>query len=377
MNRAIAWVALLVLAVGCGRGDKEDDEKPPSRVRGHAIVIDDKSRAAIELATAQLAEGDIPDVRLRYGRVIARTGDEVVVASPMVGRITEVSAVTIGDRITAGSEIAKISPVLAAAERAAAGVQSAEIGGQITQAQQEVGLRDAELARAKDLARDGIVSQAKLQEAQAASANARARLQAARQGRDAQAGAVGRSVSLKAPADGTLVALDAIPGLGVDTGRVVARILRMGARRVDLSVSASDPTSSAYEVNVGDRWAPARLVSRGTTVGEDGNRHDLLELDASAEPLLGSTVAVRMAMSPARGLVVAESAVLTSASGDVVYVEAPHGTFEPRLVRIGARFGGKVRVLTGLKPGDSVVVRGASALRGEAMRSSLGGDEDD
>lgn len=377
MIRASAWAAFLALAVCCGRGDKDDDEKPPSRVRGHAIVIDDKSRAAIELAIAPVSEGDVPDIRIRYGRVTARTGDEVVVASPMVGRITEVASLTIGDRVAAGAEIAKITPVLAAAERAAAGVQSAEIGGQITQAQQEVGLRDAELARAKDLARDGIVSQAKLQEAQAASASARARLQAARQGLNAQAGAVGRSVSLKAPVEGTLVALDAVPGLGVDTGRAVARILRTGARRVDLAVSASDPTSSAYEVNVGDHWAPGRLVSRGTTVGDDGNRHDLLELDASAEPLLGSTVAVRIAASPARGLVVTESAVLTSASGDVVYVEAQHGTFEPRLVRVGARFGGKVRVLAGLKSGESVVVRGAAALRGEAMRASLGGDEDD
>ncbi len=376
MTRTGALAALIAVASSCGH-DKDDEGKSPSRVRGRAIVLDDRSRAAIDLAVAPVVEGDLPDVRIRYGRVIARPGDELVVVSPMVGRITEVSTLTIGDRVATGADIAKVTPVLGATERAAVGVQSAEIGGQISQAQQEVTLREAELARARELARDGIVSQAKLQEAQAAVANARARLEAARQGRQAQAGAVGRAITLKVPAEGTLVALDAFVGGAVDIGRPVARVLRAGPRRIDLAVSASDPIGNGYEASLADHWIPARLLSRGTTVGEDGNRHDLLELDASAEPLLGATIAVRIATSPARGLIVPESSVLTSANGDVVYVEATHGSFEPRLVRVGARFGNRARVASGLKSGESVVVRGASALRGEALRASLGGDEDD
>jgi cobalt-zinc-cadmium efflux system membrane fusion protein len=376
MTRWSALLSSILLAAACGRGDEDEGAKPPPRVKGHAIVLDDKSRAALDLAVAPAAEGELPDIRIRYGRVIARPGDEMLVASPINGRVAEVGSVTIGDRVTAGTVLAKVSAVLAATERAAAGVQSAEIGAQVAQAQQEVKLREAELVRATDLARDGIISQAKLQEAEAAAANARARLAAARQGREAQAGALGGATTLKAPADGTLVSLDAAVGAGVETGRTVARILRAGPRRIDLAVSASDPTASAYEVNVGDRWVPARLVSRGTAVGDDGNRHDLLELDAGAEPLLGSTVAVRLAASAARGIVVPESAVLTSASGDVVYIEEKPGSFEPRLVRVAARFGGKARIESGLKSGERVVTRGASALRGEALRSSLGGDGD-
>lgn len=377
MTRLSALLLSLALASACGRGHDDEGAKTPSRVKGHAIVVDDKSRGALDLAVAPAAEGELPDIRVRYGRVIARPGDELLVASPINGRVAEVAGVTIGDRVTAGTVLAKVSPVLAATERAAIGVQSAEIGAQIAQAQQEVQLRGAELARAKDLARDGIISQAKLQEAEAAAANVRARLVSARQGREAQAGAVGGATALKAPADGTLVSLDASVGAGVEMGRTVARILRAGPRRVDLAVSASDPIATAYEVYVGDRWVPARLISRGTTVGDDGNRHDLLELDQSAEPLIGATVAVRLAASLAKGPIVPESAVLTSASGDVVYVETQHGSFEPRLVRIAARFGGKVRIESGVKLGDHVVTRGASALRGEALRASLGGDEDD
>lgn len=375
--RAAGILAALTITVTCAGRDKDDDKKVPSRVHGRTIVLDDKSRAAIDLAIAPATEADLPDVRIRYGKVIPRPGDELVVASPMVGRVTQVATLAVGERITASAEIAQIRPMLNATERASLGVQTAEIGAQLAQARQDVTLREAELARAKDLARDGIVSQAKLQEAEAAAATARARLQAAAQGREAHAGAAGRVVTLTAPAEGILVSLDAMVGGAVDLGQTVARILRAGPRRIDLAVSATDPTASAYEAQIGDAWVPARLVSRATTIGDDGNRHDILELDASAEPLLGTVMAVRLATSPARGPVIADSAILPSAGGDIVYVELEHGTFEARLVRIAARFGGRVRLTAGVNAGESVVVRGASALRGEALRSSLGGAEAD
>jgi hypothetical protein len=68
--------------------------------------------------------------------------------------------------------------------------------------------------------------------------------------------------------------------------------------------------------------------------------------------------------------------VLTSAGGDVVYVEERPGRFAARVVEVAARLGGRVRLATGLGPGERVVVRGAAALRGEALRGSLGDAED-
>jgi RND family efflux transporter MFP subunit len=390
--RILALALAAAICAGCGGRDRDDDERrPPSRVQGGAIVLDERSRAALDLVVAAATEADLPEVRIRYGKVVARPGDELVIASPITGRVAQVGR-AIGDRVTTGDEIARITPSLGAAERASLGVQSAEITAQVTQAQEEAKLREAEVARASELVRDGIVSQARLQEAEAAVATAHARLQAARQGLAAQAGAVGRALPLVAPADGTIAALEVALGEGVEAGRPIARVLRAGPRRIDLSVHAADPAASSYEAQIGgqtggqtggpaggqsgDRWFPARLVTRSIAVGEDGSRHDVLELDAGAQPLIGAVVAVRLATAPARGPVVPESAVLTSAGGDVVYVENQHGRFEARVVQVAARLGGRARIAAGLKPGDRVVVRGAAALRGEALRSSLGDAED-
>jgi len=369
-------VSIAATCAGCGsRGRDDDERRAPSRMQNGAIVLDERSRAALDLVVAAAAEADLPEVRIRYGKVVARPGDELLVASPVAGRVTRVERAT-GDRVAAGAEIARISPSLGAAERASLGVQSADIAAQMTQAQEDLKLREAEAARARELARDGIVSQAKLQEAEAAVATARARLLAARQGLAAQAGAVAGSMPLVAPVEGTLVALEVALGEGLDAGRPVARVLRAGPRRIELSVHAADPAASSYEAQIGDAWLPARLIARAMAVGDDGNRHDVLELDDTAQPIVGAILAVRLAIAPARGQVVPESAVLTSAGGDVVYVEARPGRFEARIVQVAARLGGRARIAAGLRSGDRVVVRGAAALRGEALRSSLGDAED-
>ncbi|HEY6177408.1 MAG TPA: hypothetical protein VIX73_23285, partial [Kofleriaceae bacterium] len=115
-------------------------------------------RSALALVVSPAVEADLPDVRIRYGRVIARPGDELVVASPITGRVAWVSAHSVGDQVAARAELVRVIPVLAPAERAAFGMQAAELDAQAEQAEHDLAVRDAELARAQDLARDGIVS---------------------------------------------------------------------------------------------------------------------------------------------------------------------------------------------------------------------------
>lgn len=85
----------------------------------------------------------------------------------------------------------------------------------------------------------------------------------------------------------------------------------------------------------------------------------------------GQTVAVRVARGTTRGVILPETAIVPAAEGDILYIEVQKGVFAPRRVRVAARFGGKVRVVSGVEAGEKVVVRGGMALRGESLRSQL------
>jgi len=68
--------------------------------------------------------------------------------------------------------------------------------------------------------------------------------------------------------------------------------------------------------------------------------------------------------STARMPVVPASAVIEGDGRSVVFVESAPGTFQERVVALGKNVGGQVRVLNGLKAGETVVVDGAMLLSG-------------
>jgi hypothetical protein len=54
-----------------------------------------------------------------------------------------------------------------------------------------------------------------------------------------------------------------------------------------------------------------------------------------------------------------------------VFVEVSPNAFVSRTVQVAARYGQEVRLASGLKPGDRIVIRGAMALQGELLRAQL------
>jgi cobalt-zinc-cadmium efflux system membrane fusion protein len=73
--------------------------------------------------------------------------------------------------------------------------------------------------------------------------------------------------------------------------------------------------------------------------------------------------------STAAMTVVPFSAVFQDGARTVVFVEQSPGHFEERNVSIGKRAGDVVRVVSGVKPGDSVVVDGVMLLKGLVRRT--------
>ena len=68
----------------------------------------------------------------------------------------------------------------------------------------------------------------------------------------------------------------------------------------------------------------------------------------------------------ARRLVVPQSAVLNSGEQQRVFVDRGNGYFEPREVKIGAQMDDRIEILSGLKPGERIVVSGNFLIDSES-----------
>jgi Cu(I)/Ag(I) efflux system membrane fusion protein len=83
---------------------------------------------------------------------------------------------------------------------------------------------------------------------------------------------------------------------------------------------------------------------------------------------------VSLAIDYGRQLAVPENAVLDSGTHQMVFVAHEGGHFEPRTVQLGARVDDRFQVLSGLSPGEKVVISGNFLIDSESqLKAAIGG----
>ncbi len=377
--KAALGLALVVL-VACSDSEQDREEAAmasavPHRLQADgSIVLSDADRKALDLTIEPAVAGELPATVIRFGAVRARAEDEAVIVSPVAARVVNRPTVALGDSVTAGQAMIEVQPLLGVGERTSIAVQGADLAAQVAVAQNDLAARTTELTRTRGLAADKLVTTAALQNAEAAAATAKARVDGLRNARAVQgrSGATG-AVTLRAPVDGTIASFDAVIGSVVEPATPLARIVRPGPRWVDVGALPEDPKGEGYEIETGGRWVPAKLLNTGTAVGVDGLRIDRVEVAANdaARLLPGASAQVRVGAGAGKGVIVPDSALVQVPNGTVVYVETSPSRFASRAVDVAARFGGRARIAQGIRAGERVVTRGAMSMRGESLRSEL------
>lgn len=317
--------------------------------------------AALDIRTTKAEEaGSVPLVTVP-GQVTLPPEARVAVTAPYPGAVVRLFVIE-GEAVRQGQPLALV--------RAAEPVQ---ISGALARAQAELGLAEARARRMSELAREGIIAQARADEAEAGLRQARASL--AENRHLAALGSVGADgmMTLRAPISGRVAHVAVQTGGPVDGMTAPFIIENPSAWQVDLQV----PERFAQVVKPG---MVVEVPLAGGDAASVTTKGVVLSVAPSIDPATRS-VLVKARIDPAPGLVAGRN-VMVSINGAATAqgVSVPSSaiariggeahvfvrtgkTFVPRRIVLAAESAQNSVVSDGLKPGETVAVSGITELK--------------
>lgn len=335
MKTRLVEVALLgVLSVGgCGKGETGSvvASKPATPVQVTKATMRD-------LARTVTYTGSVEPVR------VAR------MASPAEGPVVE-CAVREGDRVRRDQVLVRIGRSLVAQ-------------ASLEAAREDVARQESEFRRVERLVASGSLPGEQLEIARAALKRAQAQLAAAQTG----AG----DYEIRAPWDGLVAKVWVAEGNYVTPRAPLVEIYDPASLLVRFPVPESDSRFMAVNAPVRvtlDAW-PGRVfdgrVARVYPQLDPGSRTLTVEADIRADVklLAGMFARVQVQLEKAAGAVVVPSGALVALpNGTLALFVAAADTASRRIVEVGLETADEVQILSGVAPGEDVIVRGQESLK--------------
>jgi cobalt-zinc-cadmium efflux system membrane fusion protein len=388
MNGRIFMVVALIatLAVGCKKSEHEGEQREEA---GHAAAAQTSKPANV----LEIEETMLRDLRVRTAQVELRPGGEGVsvvgevradqtryaeVGAPTSARVIRLAA-SAGQRVRAGQLLA-----------VAQSVELGRVRAEYERAQSRVTLATSTLERKRGLA-DRIVPRREVQEAEADLAAARSELRAASAalqalGASARSGGDASRLALVSPIAGTVLERNLSIGQMIDPEHVAFRIGDLGTvwlvahafERDAVRVAVGTPARVTLAAFPGQLFA-GRVAYIGAEVDPASRtipiRIELANPQQILRPGMSATAWLSVSDSGKDVVAVPASALQRLRDQWVVFIPKSDRTFEIRPVGRGRDLQGEVEILSGLKPGETVVLDGSFLLKAEAEKAEGGGEE--
>jgi len=333
----------------------------PSLVAEGTVRLPKASLRYLQIAPVQ-PQGGAFEVRVP-ARAEFKDGAVSRVGAPASGRVVSV-AVKTGERVRAGQTLLTLaSPDAAAARNALSAAHTA-----VREAQAAVDRQDRMMREGIGIEREQLEAGFRLSQAQAEADRAAATAALVGDGS-------GADLLVRSPISGTVIDVKTSAGAAVapgseplvDVGDPDAVWIVADVTDHDLPL-ISEGASAEVLLNVAPSPLAARVVSIGSVVDPSLRTAPVrLALVAPIPGLRPGTFGRATIKTVAQGATLPAEAVLIRGGKDwIVYVAKGDDTFERRRVVAGRPIDGRVQVLSGLAPGDRVVVHGALLLDGSA-----------
>ncbi|MEM1096868.1 MAG: efflux RND transporter periplasmic adaptor subunit [Bacteroidota bacterium] len=358
---SLLTLTVLLIASACSA----PDEASSSSAEPAASASEASEKRSVRVHALTLEPTSFEDVIELTGTVEAP--DDATLAAQTAGEITSLAG--LGQFVAAGQAVARIDATLA--EAAVAQAQAT-----VDAARAQFELAEDNLKRQEPLFRDSIISALEIQNVRTQAASARAQVAQA-EAVLAQAQKQVRNAVVTAPFGGTVEEHFTELGEIAAPGGPVARIVNTSRVKVRVGV----PERYANDVQVGTPVEMNFKAYGGTTytgnvtfsgsVINPLNRTFPVEIalnnsNRQIKPEMVARVFVTRA-SFEDALVLPQSAVVRDELGNGVFIAKQEGdriVAERRNVSIGASYGGRLVVTSGLSAGDEVIVQGQTNLIG-------------
>lgn len=235
---------------------KAEKPSPPATVTKvlkedeiNVVKLTPEAEQRIGIETAAVERRSIRQSRTYGGEVMVPLGQSVLVAAPLGGelQVTDKMLPRPGARVRKGQPILLLSPLLTPEARTTLAAARVDAEGQIKNARTQVEGTRIAFQRAKKLLRDDVGSQRNVDETEAQHEFALKTLEAAEARRDLLVKALGEfdkgtgsPLTIEAPTDGLLRALNAQPGQAVPAGAALFEIVDLSRVWVRVPIYVGD-----------------------------------------------------------------------------------------------------------------------------------------
>jgi RND family efflux transporter MFP subunit len=332
----------------------------------------------VPFAVAPAIERPLAAAVRAAGVVRPAPGSTAVVAAPAAGLVVWSDALPVVGRVVRrGERLATLVPAGAAAHWAT-------LHSDLATARIDRDQADAAVRRLERLDGGVLVSERRYDEARADLARAAERVLAAERRLGALTSGSAGAVSIRAPADGVVVAVGPAHGEAVSAGAPLVSVSADGAVLIEARVHTrtAGPLSPVASLSVqrGDWGGPKDLLAEGATVLTE---HLVYDADTLSAPVSvrapagaglspGDLVELSIGVgADSPRLAIPRSAVVEINGQDVVFVQKTGESFARRRVALGAADATHVEITRGLDPGEMVVVEGGFDVHIASLSGAL------
>lgn len=346
MNRRTLLILAAVFACACGRDTAEEVD----------------SETVVPVTTAAAITGDIRATITVTGIVTAAPDADQVVIAPQPARIAELPKAE-GDRVRAGDVLVRFEiPELVA------GVAARR--AEVTRAQARLDNAGAAHTRAHDLFDRGVAARKEMEDADRELADARAGVTEARAALGASESSAGRAI-VRARFDGVVAKRSHNPGDLVEAAASDPVLRVVDPRRLEVTAAVPIPDVSRIAIGAAGELrgsagaAPIALtvISRPAAV-DPGTAAVPIRLSFAVPDVapIGTPVQVTINAEEHRHVILVPAAAVIHEADDTAVFIANGDKAERRAVTLGLTNHEQAEIISGVKAGEPVIIRGQAGL---------------